>query len=282
MQTPNIVTMTATLTRIRFEPDESHNARVLMKFPDPQPSCAVADPLSLEAIGQIKTDASAAELMVLSIPSGLNDSTHWHEQAEAWIQSPTAEETAVIRANIAGGNVLWHPGRAVIQCPPEQIDDAMLALAEFAYYELELRKLEAETAADWGRLASHAPLGQDVGRKDLRRSAEVAEATARVVARRVRLSRIERRLLTPSPPFGEVALGLGRRLREEADVEGRLDTLDGQIETYESIYESANQRMGEYHNFLREYVIEILILLVLVIETGLLVADLFFYYVGDK
>jgi hypothetical protein len=282
MKTSDTVSITASLMRIRFLPEGSHDAKILAKFPDPQPSCAVATPLSMETMNHPGPDAMAAELLVLDISSGSNDLGHWREQAEAWIQPPAHDQTKVIRVNIEGGSLLWGPGRAVIQCSPERMRGVSVVLAEFVYYELELRRLEAEVSADWHALESHASLAQDVRRKDLKRSAELAEASTRTVSRRIRLSRIESRLLSPSTTLTESDVHLGQRLREEADVERRLETLDGQLETYETIYESANQRMGEYRNFRSEYFIEILILFVLLIETALIVGELYLYYVRGE
>ena len=68
-------------------------------------------------------------------------------------------------------------------------------------------------------------------------------------------------------PDRSLARQLGAILREKAEVEDRLESVDEKTEVYEYIYELASQRMGEYRNARREMILEIAIIVILVVET---------------
>jgi hypothetical protein len=262
--------MTVMLVRVRFDAAAPEGAACLLTFTDPQPGVAVASLLPLEAMSRPAPERAAAELRVLCVPAGSADEAAWRDRAQAWMESATDDGDPPLRAGGDGSSVLWKAGRAVILAPADRMEPALAAVAEFAYYEWQLRRLETEIAADWHILESHMPLAQEVRAKDLKGRPGLAAGTAQTMQRRLRCARLERRLMSPAASLGEAAVKLGRRLRDEAEIGERLETLDGQIEIYEYVYELANQRMGEYRNFRREYIVEILIVLLLAAEVVLM------------
>jgi hypothetical protein len=274
--------LTVTLNQIRFGAEVPAGAAVLATFIDPEPTCAAASLLPLPAGPALPLpDPLASDLVVLCVPAGSPDEAAWRERGRAWLEPADDESDPPVRASGDGLAIAWRPGAAVISGPADRLEPALAALAEFAHFEGHLRRLEAEVAADWPTLESHTPLAHEVHGKDLKLRPELAAGTARTMNRRLRCARIERRLTAPAASLGESAATLGERLRDEADVAGRLETIDGQIETYEYVYELANQRMGEYRNFRREYLVEILIVALLAAETLLLLAEWIIPASGD-
>jgi len=277
---------------VRFVERLEPGATALLEFHDPYPRWAVVDSGDMTRFPAVWKSGSCprnprdptpevrvsppwpAELSVLFIP--LNLENEWAAKAEAWMQSEPSPAAQTVRVPLAGGWLLWQPGRAAALCQPEQSEALLVLLARFSFYESELRRLEAEIAGDWAVVESDIPLTHDVKAADLCRQAQLGEMTQRTLQRRMRHVRIEQHLLNPAGtgPLAKVARYLQRKLR----IANRLEALDGQLETYEYVYELANQRMAEYANFRREYLVEWLIVIVLALEVVVVIAELFLAY----
>jgi hypothetical protein len=173
---------------------------------------------------------------------------------------------------VDGGWVLYSPGRVVICAPQTTAHDLEAGLTDVQFHDLQLRKLEHEIAADWDKAQAHIPLAH---RTDLKRAGELATMSQNTLSRRMRCARIERGLLAPLLPTADGARKLGEKLREQLEIEDRLETLDGQIEVYEDLYELANQRLSDYSSFFREMIVEILIVVLLAMEVGMALVNYF-------
>jgi hypothetical protein len=195
------------------------------------------------------------------------------KQAEAWMQAGGSSNNTVLRQSVDGGWVLYCPGRAVICAPENVAQDLQVALADVQFHDGLLRKLEAEIAKDWPLAVDHIPLAH---RADLRRSGGLKALTTDTLTRRMTCARIERPLLVPTGPMTDAARKLAVKLRDSLDIEDRLDTLDGQIEVYEDLCEVANQRLSDYSHFFREFIVEILIVLLLAAEVTVALMNYFY------
>ncbi len=199
------------------------------------------------------------------------------QRAEEWIHPKSAlNNTSSVVVKMAGGMNTWvrvKSGQAVVCLPENEWNDALTALADFVFHETELRRLEGEIAAEWSRAEKDLPLANDVTPEDLNRLGDIGAMTRSVWMRRIRLSKLERPLTKCQFPLAPSARKLAVRLRAAFDIHDRAETLDGQIEVYEYIYEMANQRMGEYGNFRKEYLLEILIIFLLAAELCVMIAD---------
>lgn len=122
------------------------------------------------------------------------------------------------------------------------------------------------------------PLTHDVKAADLGRQAQLGEMTQRTLLRRLRHVRLEQHLLQFAADLPLPQRKAARLLQRKMRVSSRLEVLDGQLETYEYIYELANQRMAEYANFRREYLVEWLIVVILAIEVVVVIAELYLAY----
>jgi hypothetical protein len=250
------------LYRIEFQESPEPGRPVLLEFADPAPAkAAIAAETALDAIPEASAGLAADALEVLAVPNGSRDEARWRKELRGWVGA------GAVAAKAEDVLVLWRAGRAAIQGPAERLEAALLAVAEFAFYEAELRRLEAETAAAWPEAQDDTRLACDVTSSDVSRHKVLGRRTIGVFERRIRHARIESHLSQPAAELPPLARELGEVLREEAAVEDRLEWLDGKIEVYEYIYELASQRMAEYRNSRRERLLEIIIIAILLIET---------------
>jgi len=265
-----------TVRRVRFVESSGPGERVLLRFDGPHPSVAAASALPAEALAAPAAEAPD-ELVVVHMAAEALRQTAEGRRVAAWFDGAPASEVTGARAAVSVGAVRWRPGRALVTASPGDLEPCLAALADFAFYEGELRRLEAETAAGWAQAEADSPLMGRADRSGAARQDAVAERCAAVALRRLRAAQLEPHLVAPPGTWGEAACDLGRRLRDEADVETRLEILDGQIEVYEYIYELACQRISDYRHFHREYVVEVLIVVILAIETLMLACEAYDY-----
>ena len=274
----------ATLYRIEFKQRVGADENVLLRFADPEALCAVSISSAVDAVPPAPEIAAAAlgGLDVLAMPRNVADEPYWRKELRAWVdEAGPGQAGPSISAKAEDAMIWWRAGRATIQAPPERVGPALLALAEFAFYEAQLRRLEAETAAAWPEAQSDVPFTYSVDRKALTRHAAVGKRAVRVFHRRIEHVRIESHLFEPAAGLPPLARQLGEALREKAGVEERLESLDAQTEVYEFIYELAGQRMSDYSHFRHGVFLELLIVLLLTIEIGLMAVDLYMHWGGE-
>jgi hypothetical protein len=269
--------------RIEFCRHAEPGQDVLLEFLDPAPAAAVS---TAEAVDTIRPPArrvgraervppSAAPppaegLEVLVVVGGPQDETRWRKELRDWVGSG---ETRAVSVKVRDVLAWWGPGRAAILAPADEIQPALLAVVELAFYETELRRLEAETAAAWPEAEQDTPLAYDVTAGDLARQEILGRRTVAVFDRRIRQARIEPHLRHAAADLPLAARRLGDLLRRKARAQERIESLDSKTEVYEYIYELASQRMGEYRNSRRERLLEIIIIVILAVETAAMFID---------
>jgi hypothetical protein len=149
----------------------------------------------------------------------------------------------------------------------------LAAVVEFTHYERELRRIEDEIANGWAGLEQDKALAFEVTAADLGRSETVGGRMGRVLQQRIRYARIEPHLYQPDTQLTAAAQKLGDELRDRGRIEGRLETVDGQLEVFEHFYEMSSQRMGEYRAAREEHVLEWVIIALLAAEALLMLAQ---------
>jgi hypothetical protein len=140
------------------------------------------------------------------------------------------------------------------------------ALAEFAYYEGQLRRIEDEAAAAWPEAEADTPVAHDATRVDAARRRALADRTAATFRRRIRQVRIESHLYEPAATLPPLAAELGEALREKAGIEDRLEAIDGKLEVFEYIYEMVSQRLADCTHHQQSKFVEWLIVVLLAAE----------------
>lgn len=202
-------------------------------------------------------------LTILALPAGQATPYELQVRAEAWMAH---DGTAPAEIAVRSTRVLWRPGRAVCFGPPADAEDVIAGLLHFALAERALSALEADVEAQWPAWQQDIALTHGVGRRELARQRHVNAMTAAAHGQRLRFVRLEAALETPRaalPPIGRRVFG---ELVLQAEALSRLRALDDAIEAGQELYDTANDRLLEYSYFRREYVIEILILIVLLVD----------------
>ena len=249
--------------RIRYVEQIASGDAVLMRFEDPSPRYAVLD-------NSATVTGEAGEVLdVVLVPPSSAVPTAMEAGAG---ESGASEATVFVKYR--GVEAMWRPGRAVLQCESGQAEALLSAVVEFDHYERELRRIEREIADGWAELEQDKALAFDVTPADLKRSAAVGARMNQTFARRIRFARIEPHLYEPEATLPAVSRKLGEELRDKARIETRLETVDGQLEVFEHMYEMSGQRMGEYRAAREEHVLEWVIIVLLAAELVLLLVPM--------
>ena len=275
---------TAQLYRVRFVETAPPGQEVLREFPDPypRPRYAIWEEVGLDQLPSPvwPPEREAGDcLHFLFLPGGSTTAFDEQKRGEQWMAKPAdpgAEPTVEIL--MRSDRILWRPGRCMMQGAAERMHETLLALADFSYHEGELRKLEREIDADGAVLARDVPLTTAaVNRESLQGLAHVHQRTCTTTQRRIRCSRLQRPLEKPSITLP----GAGRRLVAEllvqCEIQDRLKAVDERLEVYEDVYELANDRLLEFGNFRAEAKLEIWIIVILVTELVVMVAEIGLY-----
>jgi hypothetical protein len=265
--------------RIRFVPEASPGERVLAQFTDPRRCVAVAESCKPEELLRPGTGFEG-ELYFLFLPGGSATSPEWQRRAETWMARPDDAAVPTIELVLRSDRILWRPGRAVVHGAVERQEETLAGLIEFAFYEGELRRLEREVAADWPAAEADVDLTHEVGAATHKRWGHVARMTERIGRRRIRFARLERHLEKASPALSGPARRLVAELLTQAETLDRLRAVDDGIEVQEDLYELANDRLSEFSYFWREHRLELWIVVLLVAEVVLLLAELGLRWLG--
>ena len=255
---------------ILFVDRVTDGSAVLMSFRDPAPTHAV---LSAEAA------AGGDQLQVTVIPVATSSGTA--QIAAEWLRDANeigASQPLFVKYR--GVEVMWRPGSAVLQCDTEQVESLLQALVEFAHFEAKLRCIEGEIAEGWTHLEEDQDLAFEVSAADLKRGTVMGQRMHSVLHRRIRFARIEPYLWAPGRKLAAGSQKLGEELREKAAMEARIETVDGQLEVFEHVYEMGSQRMGESRAARDTQIVEWIIIALLAGEALLMLMDVFFKHRG--
>jgi hypothetical protein len=266
---------TVVVKRVHYAVVAPAGAAVLLKFAEPQQRVALLEEFNAGTFPElpaINAQEPTPDFICACLSAPSSDLV---SRAETWLDPQGSAAGASVRVKFRQGWARLKPGVAVLCAPREDWEPLLAALADFAFFEFELGQLEQEIASDWGRAENDLPLASDVSSDDLSRVGDVSAMTQLVFMRRIRLAKLERSLEKTQAPLPRHARAFAARLRARFDIAHRAETLDGQIEVYEYVYELANQRMGEYRNFRREYVLEIAIVLLLASELAVMLWEHF-------
>ena len=265
--------------RIRFLPAAPPGAKVLARFRDPYDRVAVAETIPLDRLPPAADTAEPFDdFHFLFLPSGSTNTPYEQQKrGEDWMQAPPGDPFAVqpIDLTLRNDRILWRPGRALVLGAPDRMDEILIALVHFAFYEGEMRRLEQEIREDWPLVERDLPLTHQVGAADLKRWPDANRMVRVTALRRVRLTRLDLYLSkVPAQLTGNVRKVYAELLLWYAELPDRYIALDDQIEIFEDLYESANDRLSEYAYFRKEFIIEAWIVVILALELAAVVVEL--------
>lgn len=216
-------------------------------------------------------DGVQADLGLLVVPGPADQDRSLPAWASAWVERSGPMQLLAVH----GAVVAWAPGRAAILAPPERLAAVRATVVEFCFFERELRSIEADVAAAWPHVDAHAPLAFEFSDRDAGRQREIGERFRHTVALRSRLARLAPHLERPPlfPPT--LASQVAERLRERNRMAERAGFLDGQITVQERVYDLCGERSSDWTIARRSLALEWAIVLLLVVQTALLVVELF-------
>lgn len=259
---------------IVFAANASPSDDVICTFREPEERVAVSHVVDLDKLSH-RADGQAPptdRLAVCTLPNGHAVSADDQRRVDKWIGEGGAP---VIELLIRGDRVRWRPGRCVVQSGPDRWREVLQAVVAFAFYEGELRKLEAELEAAMPMVEMDSDLTGRVDGAGVARWPAVHDRTQRTSLRRIRFARIERHLEKPSPLLSAAGQRAVNELGIQSDVADRLRYVDDKIEVCELLYATANERLSEYSYFRRSQVVEIAILGALIVEALLMAKEFF-------
>jgi hypothetical protein len=276
--TRTMASSSTAMWRIRFVPGTGAGASILRQFVDPKAAVAIADSLdSLKPLPHSSWTESFDQLDLLVCPSASDTDS----DRMAWLNSTDhADAPLPVTVSLGRGELTWRPGRAMVAGTTLR-GESLGAIAEFAFYEAELRRLEEAVrpfeksamtdAAEVYRMKSDS-------KAYYARFGQTMEALAVL---RLTFARLEPRLLTPSRKLPTPARGLIRRLSRRASIEDRLSAISDRLETCEDLYEGAVDRITDDRWYRRSNLLEIIIVLLLLIEVAQLGADMTLRWIAN-
>ena len=262
------------LYRVRFTDSVPAGLRVLREFTDPCHCFAVMEPLASGLLPD--AGRSGDEFYFLFLPGGSAVPYDLQKRGEEWMSPPDRPDAApTVEIVMRSDRILWRPGRSLMQGAPDRMDEVLLALADFSFYELELRRLEDEISADRETVEKDAPLTTaDMTSGSLASLRHAADMASNMTRRRLRFARLEPRIEHPSATLPPAARRLGSELLTQTEVLDRIEAVDDRLEVYEDLYELANDRLSEYRYWRSEALLEIGIVVILLVEVVLIIWEI--------
>jgi hypothetical protein len=232
------------------------------------------DPSASLATLEFSTTSSADGYPILCIP---------HHEIEASPLIPTiidwVEPGVVVELRqsqtlmLQGVQVIWGPARAAILAPPERWETLRFALAEFTYFDRELRQIEQGLGKEWTTLQSDATLAFEVREQELARAEALKSRFLQVFAWRASLAQLEPHLHRPPVHPPTLASQVGERLRERTRIIERAEFIDSQLDVIERMHDLCSQRMSDFSSSRKHLILEWIIVILLAVETAILLVD---------
>jgi hypothetical protein len=267
--------------RIAFLAEAQSRTPPLAVIKEPINAVAVASPVDL-------ADALAASpapqddgLLVIWVKSAPGSALDLDARLQAWIKVGRGEGQGALHASIKTVRVACTEARCIIHAAPEQLADAMDAVARFVPALRATGALEARMTATWPRIKAHTPLTHAVTRAQLRLQDEVDVETERATE----MKALHLRLMTAVAQLDQNLSATSRRiyadLAEAAALPDRVEMLEDPIQFALDHYELANWRLTEIGAARTGKVLEVLIILILLADFCMRVAEYVLPYVSS-
>lgn len=269
---------TVSARRIRFVSQVQSGDSVLLEFLEPYRRYAVSEPLLPEEVpAALERAESYDEFCLFFSPNGSGAAFDWRQHIERKVSKPGLDKAGLrIELAIKGEQIFWRPGCAVVQGVGAPLNETLSALADFAFREAELRRLEQDVERIWQGAETHIPFTHQVDAVAIKSWPEINERTERVTRCRMRFARLAPRLGTPSMALSGPARRLAAQMTGQAGVAERLEAVDDLLEVLEDLYELANDRLSEFSYFRYESHLELWVIALLLTEVILLLWELYY------
>ena len=256
---------TATATRVRFTAAADDPLR---RYLDPRPAVAVVGAATV-------VPAPAAWPEPVDTLDVLTSADRRPLAADDWLARPDHPDAPLpITIPLAGGRLRWRPGRAVVEGPVDDAEAVTAALADFAFYEGELRRLELALPEFERAAADDAAFAYQIDGRAGERWPRFGRTMEQLATLRLTFARLEPRLGRPSPSLPPAGRRTFARLAARAGVEDRLVGVSDRLEACEDLYEGAVDRVTDHRWWRRGHRLEAVIVVLLAVEGVQLAAEL--------
>jgi hypothetical protein len=216
------------------------------------------------ALGDTAAPESATDgLTLVFVASGAATPYEIQKQAEAWIARRPGEDGASLEVQLRSERLLWRRGRAVCFGSPSATQDILSGVSLFSFCEGELAALERKLQDCWSAIERDTALMTRLSSRSLKRLRDVDAMARMATAMRVAYVRLQTALETPPRELTAPARRLFLELALQADTLDRLRMADDAIEVFEEFYKHIREQFSEFRYFVKEYRVEVLILLAL-------------------
>jgi hypothetical protein len=244
---------------------------------EPSNVVAVAAPVELaDVLADAQTDVQAMSagrqddsLLAVWVPAAAaGQASDLDSRLNAWIRGDLAPNRAPVQASIKTIRIVCTDTRAIVYAAPEQLSEAMDALARFTLAARQTSALEARMAATWPAIKAHTPLTHAVTRKQQRMQPQVDVQTERATEMKSMLLRLQTALEQLDPTLSGTSKRMYADLVAAAALYDRLEMLEDPIQFALDHYELANSRLIEVGAAQKSHFLEVLIVIVLLADFG--------------
>lgn len=254
--------------RVRFV-SPSATSRAGRTFKHPRLCTTAEEPATLANLSARDT---IGELFVVLIPKKAEK--EWEAVAKEHFHSTDDPDALAFDVKYRGDRIVWRPGLATVYLNDEPRDELLPALTEFAFYEAELRKLEAEMDKREVTAQEDVPYTQTIHKRDKAHWPRLTETIEAFCRMRLVFARLSPRLTEEANSLGPRTRRLASRLLKHARAESRSESLDTRLEACEDLYEGANDRVADVRGWAYGHFLEIIIVVLLLMEVILLCVEL--------
>jgi hypothetical protein len=267
----------ADVRRIRFVGEPAAGDTVRRRFTAPRPAAAIEEPAQLQDFPpQGPWPEPNDHLYVVVIPRPRAGATPGREFVNGLLAPPSHPDALpAVTVELDGDAVHWRPGRAVVEAGPERSDKLIAGLTEFAFFEGELRGLEQDLLPYEAAAPADVALSYRIRSRHRAEWERLRQTMERLAAMRLTYARLERHLTAGSRSLSPEARRLVSRLLARSDAAARLGALGDRLEACEDLYEGAVDRVTDFRWYVRGFLLEVAIVILLAVETVLIAYDLF-------
>ena len=232
-----------------------------------EPRSAWVQVHQLDALALLRDTAAPKstinELTFVFLPSGAATPYEVQKQAESWMASQPGEDSSTLEVQFRGERLLWRRGRAICFGSPQATEDVFTGVSRFSFCENELARLEQQVQDSWATLDGDIELMKRLSPRNLKRQRHIDAMARTATMMRMGYVRLQAALERPRDDLAGPARRLFLELALQADTVDRLRMLDDAIDVFEEFYKHVREQFSEFRYFVKEYRVELLILLVL-------------------
>ncbi len=211
-------------------------------------------------------------LTFIFLPAGAATPYEVQRRAERWMASRPGEDGNTLEVQIRTEVLLWRRGRAVCFGSLQVTDDVRTAVTRFSFCESELVRLEGQVRDSWATLDKDLELMKRLSTLKLKHQRHIDAMARMTITMRVAHVRLQTALETPTSDLKGPARRLFLELALQAGTDHRLEMLDDAVDALDDFYLHMREQFSEFRNFLRDYRVSVLILVVLLVNDLLLLS----------